>query len=107
MHLQTQDAFLALSPDERLAWVGETLVPILQAHPEVSMRFFDVEFYSTDATDVVVWETRDLDAYQAVVERLRETEFWGPYFEVRRIVMGRENAFADFYGGVDGMDDDD
>ena len=98
MHVKTTDAFLALSPEERLEWVGEAVVPILEAHPDVRMRFYDSEFYSADTTDVIVWETADLDGYQAVVERLRETRFWGPYFTVRSITPARENAFADFYG---------
>ena len=103
MHVSTTDSFLALSPAERLEWVGETIVPILQNHPEVGMRFYDAEFYSAATTDIVVLETTDLDAYQAVVERLRETEFWGPYFTVNSITPARENAFADFYGDSDAV----
>ena len=98
MHVKTTDAFLALPPAKRLEWVSEAMVPVLKEHPQVRMRFYDAEFYSADTTDVIVWETVDLDAYQSVVERLRETRFWGPYFTVRSIVPARENAFADFYG---------
>ena len=98
MLVKTQDAFLALSPADRLAWVEDAVVPILRDHPDVSIRFFDSEFYNADVTDIVVWETTNLDAYQSAVERLRETSFWGPYFAVQQIVPARENAFADFYG---------
>lgn len=98
MQVRTTDAFLAMPPQERLDWVETDVVPILADHPGVKLRFFDSEFYSAEVSDVLVWEAASLDEYQAVVEGLRETKFWGPYFEVRSIVPARENAFADFYG---------
>jgi hypothetical protein len=43
---------------------------------------------------VIVWETADLGAYRSVVEGLRETAFWGEYFDVAHIVPAVENAYA-------------
>jgi hypothetical protein len=63
----------------------------------VQMRFYDTEFYAAEVTDVIVWQTRDLAGYQAIVESLRETSFWGVYFEVVSILPGVENAYADAY----------
>lgn len=97
MQVKTTPAWLALSPQRRFAFLGETIEPILARHPSVRMRFFDTEFYAADVTDVIVWETKDLAAYQAIVEALRETPFWGQYFEVVSIVPGVENAYADAY----------
>lgn len=97
MQVKTTPAWLALSPERRFAFLGETIEPILGRHRAVRMRFFDTEFYSADVTDVIVWETEDLGQYQSIVEALRETPFWGQYFEVVSILPGVENAYADAY----------
>jgi hypothetical protein len=97
MHVKTTQAWLALSPERRFAFLGETIEPILGKHRAVRMRFFDTEFYSAEVTDVIVWETKDLAQYQSIIEALRETPFWGQYFEVVSILPGVENAYADAY----------
>jgi hypothetical protein len=48
-------------------------------------------------SDVIVWETTDLTAYRRLVDRLRETEFWGRYFEVLDIIPAVENDYAASY----------
>ena len=97
MQVKTTPAWLALPPASRFALLGETIEPILAQHPTVQMRFYDTEFYAAEVTDVIVWQTRDLAGYQAIVESLRETSFWGVYFEVVSILPGVENAYADAY----------
>ena len=62
------------------------------------MRFFDSEAFHAAYTDVVMWETATLLSYQAIVEELRETAFWGHYFEVVDIVESIENGYALHYG---------
>ncbi len=98
MQVKTTPAWLALSPEKRFAFLGETIEPIIGRHGAVKMRFFDTEFYNAEVTDVIMWETKDLKAYQAIVEDLRETPFWGAYFDVVSILPGVENAYADAYG---------
>lgn len=98
MLVRTTNDWLKLTPKERFGFLGDVIVPILTSHPTVSMRFFDSEAFSSDFSDVVMWETGDVMAYQAVVESLRETSFWGHYFEVREIVASIENAYALHYG---------
>lgn len=97
MHVKTTPTWLALSPERRFAFLGDTIEPILSKHRAVQMRFFDTEFYSADVTDVIVWETKDLAQYQSIIEALRETPFWGQYFEVVSILPGVENAYAEAY----------
>jgi hypothetical protein len=97
MQVKTMPAWLALTPEKRFAFLGETIEPLLAQRPQVRMRFFDTEFYAADVTDVIVLETRDLAQYQALVEKLRETPFWGQYFDVVSILPGVENAYADAY----------
>lgn len=98
MQVKTTPTWLALSPERRFAFLGDTIEPILGRHEAVKMRFFNTEFYNADVTDVIVWETRYLKAYHAVVEDLRETPFWGGYFDVVSILPGVENAYAEAYG---------
>jgi hypothetical protein len=97
MLVRTTPTWLALTPTERFAFLGEVIAPILGRHPDVSMRFFDSEAFHAAYSDVVMWETESLLSYQAIVEELRETLFWGHYFEVVDIVASIENAYALHY----------
>lgn len=97
MLVRTTTAWLALTPTQRFAFVNETIGPLLARNPRVSMRFFDSEAFSANYSDVIVWETADVMAYQAVVEELRETLFWDAYFTVVQIVPSIENAYAIHY----------
>jgi Darcynin, domain of unknown function len=98
MLVRTTREWIRLTPKERFAFVGEVIAPILQAHPAVTMRYFDSEAFSANVSDILMWETADVMAYQSVVEGLRETLFWGHYFEMREIVASVENAYAIHYG---------
>jgi hypothetical protein len=70
-------------------------VPILKKHAgEVSLRFYDIEFYSARVTDIWVWDAKSHHAYERVVEALRDTPFWDRLFEVVEILPGVENADA-------------
>lgn len=97
MLVRTTEHWLRLAPKERFAFLREDIEPILAKHPQVRMRFFDSEGYNSRASDVVLWETADLRAYQSVIDALRETRFWGHYFEVIEIVPSVENAYAEAY----------
>jgi hypothetical protein len=97
MLVRTTTTWLALTPAQRFDFLGTTIAPILGRHPDVSMRFFDSEAFHSGCTDVVMWETADLLQYQAIVEELRETPFWGTYFEIVDIVPAIENAYALHY----------
>jgi hypothetical protein len=100
MHVRTTSTSLQLTPKARFVFIDEVIRPLLAQHPKVKMRFFDSEAVTANVTDVILWETPDVMAYQAIVEGLRETAFWGTYFEVVDIVASIENAFA-FHYGVD------
>ena len=95
--IKATPAWLALSPDERFAWLDESIRPLLAEHPEVSVRFWDVEHFSARSSDVILFETARLDRYMSLVERMRETRFWDDYFLVQDILPGIENAYAEAY----------
>ncbi len=98
MLVRATPAWLALAPRERFAFVDDAIRPLLARHPAVRMRYFDSEAYHARVSDVIWWETADAGAYEAVVEGLRETAFWGRYFEVVDIVPAIEDAYARHYG---------
>ncbi len=95
MLVKTRPEWLACPADERARLLHEHLVPILHKHAdEVSLRFYDIEFYSARVTDIWVWDAKSHHAYQMVVEALRDTPFWDRLFEVVEILPGVENADA-------------
>lgn len=97
MLVKSTPAWLKLPPKERFAFLESDIAPILAAHPEVKLKFYDSEAYNSTITDVMVWETKDLRRYQSVVENLRESDFWDTYFEVREILPSLQNAYAMHY----------
>ena len=98
MLVKTSPEWLGFTVDRRFAILAEHFTPILKKHAaNVSLRFFDVEFYSTRVTDIWMWDARDHHSYQLLVEDLRETAFWDRYFDVVEILTGVENAYAKNY----------
>lgn len=90
--------WLGFTPKERFAEVERLLRPVLAAHPDVKLRFFDSEWYSARVSDVMVWQTAKLESYRSLIEGLRETPIWGIYFEIVEIIPSVENGFAAHYG---------
>jgi len=98
MLVKTLPEWLGFSIDERFRQLREHFEPILAKHqPKVTLRFYDVEFYSARVTDLWVWEATEHHAYELLVEDLRETPFWDRYFEIVEILPGVENAYANNY----------
>jgi hypothetical protein len=97
MLVKTTNTWLQLEPKARFDFLDKTIQPILKSHPTVKMRFYDSEAFSGSASDIIVWETDDLRAYQHLIEVLRESIFWGTYFDVINIIPTIENAYAEMY----------
>jgi darcynin-like uncharacterized protein len=97
--VKTTREWLELTVAERVAAFENDIAPTIgEKVADVRSRFYDTEFYSARVTDVWVWEARDHDAFQLVVEALRETPFWDRYFDVVDILVGVENGYAKHYG---------
>jgi hypothetical protein len=97
--VKTTRAWLELTVPQRVAAFEQNVLPTVKEKvTDVRSRFFDTEFYSARVTDVWLWEARDHEAFQLVVEALRETPFWDHYFEVVEILVGVENGYAKHYG---------
>jgi Darcynin, domain of unknown function len=95
MLVKSMPEWLGFTREERLSLLATHVEPILKKHsPKVTLRLYDVEFYSARVTDLWVWETTDHIAYELLVEDLRETPFWDRYFQIVEILPGVENAYA-------------
>jgi hypothetical protein len=72
MLVKTTQEWLGFSVEYRFELMRTQMEPILQKHAaQVSMRFFDIEFYSARVTDLWLWETDSHHAYELLVEDLR------------------------------------
>ncbi|MCX7220084.1 darcynin family protein [Undibacterium sp.] len=92
--------WLALAPHGeggRFAFVDAIIKPILARYPGVQLRFFDAEAYATLCSDVMMWQLSNREEYQALVEALRETNFWDHYFQVLHILPTVEDGYASHY----------
>ncbi|SEF37444.1 Darcynin, protein of unknown function [Amycolatopsis pretoriensis] len=99
MLVKTTPEWLAMTVEQRIEAFRTRIVPVIEAKTKgVRSRFYDTEFYSARVTDVWVWEAADHEAYQLLVDALRETPFWDRWFEVAEILVGVENGYARNYG---------
>ncbi len=98
MLVKTTPEWLGFPVARRHELAKEHLTPIVKKHASgVSLRFFDVEFYSARVTDIWMWDAKDHHSYELLVEDLRESPFWDRYFEVVEILPGVEDAYAKNY----------
>lgn len=92
MLVKTTNAWLQVPVKERFKFKENIIKPILEKYPTVKMRFFDSEAFSGHVTDVLMWETANVIDYQFLIDELRETPFWGTYFEVVEIIPAIEDG---------------
>ncbi|HBF21693.1 MAG: hypothetical protein CMI36_14885 [Owenweeksia sp.] len=90
--------WLALSRDERSAFVEKKLTPIFaRVGQTVNIQMFDSEYFHAGVSDFMIVNTSHIDDYQLMMELLRDTEVYNaPYFEIKDIILGQENRFEDF-----------
>ncbi|MCH5684413.1 hypothetical protein LWM68_09135 [Niabella sp. W65] len=90
--------WLALTRAERSKFVENELNPIFaRVSKTVKVRLFDSEYFHSSVSDFMIVSTANLGDYQLLIELLRDTKVYGaPYFEVKDIIVGRENLFEDF-----------
>ncbi|WP_205982478.1 darcynin family protein [Paraburkholderia sp. Ac-20340] len=92
MLVKSLPAWLELPPDARQRALRDHVMPLLERHrDQVRLRLYDVEFYATRVTDVWMWDAESHQAYEQLVETLRDTPFWDRYFEIVEILPGVES----------------
>ena len=95
MLIKATPKWLSLTVAQRFEAFETEILPVLREKVDgVRSRFYDTEFYSVRVSDIWVWEARDHESYQLLVDALRETPFWDHYFEVVDLLIGVEDAYA-------------
>lgn len=95
MLVNTRPEWLGFSESARPRGLRDALEPLLARHAgQVSLRVFDIGFYSAHATDLWMWEAADHQAYERLADDLRDTPFRDRFFEIVEILPGVENAPA-------------
>jgi hypothetical protein len=93
MLVKSMPEWLGFTSEEQFTLLAAHIEPILKMHhPKVTLRLYDVEFYSARVTDLWIWEATDHLAYELLVENLRQTPFWDRYFQIVEILPGVENT---------------
>ncbi|MET0280959.1 MAG: darcynin family protein [Steroidobacteraceae bacterium] len=96
--VKTAPEWLGFPFATRLEHARTTLQPILdEFQGRVQLKWYDVEFYTAEATDIWMIEAKDHHSYQLFCEKLRETPFWDRFFLVKSILPGELNAWAKNY----------
>jgi hypothetical protein len=86
VHLTACPAWLAITRAEREEFVTRIVQPLLAAHPDVKLRFYDAEFFGAQCSDIITFETTDLTSYAALMDALRDTPLFSvPYFTVNSV----------------------
>ncbi|WP_192348877.1 darcynin family protein [Algoriphagus sp. Y33] len=96
--LNAKPHWLALTRDQRSEFVEKELVPIFdRVSKNVSVRFFDSEYFHASISDFLILNATELEGYKLFIELLRDTKVYSiPYFEIKDIIIGQENLFEDF-----------
>ncbi|WP_163800671.1 darcynin family protein [Mycolicibacterium sediminis] len=97
MHLTALPSWLSMSRVQRQSFVADHVEPLLRHHPGVSVRWIDVEAFSSDCSDVLLADAADLRSWNTFVEALRDTEvFARPLFRLELLNVGIEDGYLDY-----------
>ncbi|WP_151793680.1 darcynin family protein [Acinetobacter nosocomialis] len=101
IHLRALPAWLALSREKRAEFNAQKLEPIFEKYPTVKVRWYDVEAFSTKASDIAVFETTSLQDYYFVIDAIRDSEFCTvPYFEFVEIIPAIEDGYGEYQNSL-------
>ncbi len=90
--------WLSHTRDERSAFFEKKIIPVFQkVSKTVKVQLFDSEYFHANVSDFMIATASSLDDYKLLIELLRDTKIYAePYFEIKDIIVGQENAFKDF-----------
>lgn len=94
VHVSALPAWLQLDRKRRGEIWETEVAPILGRYPDVSFRYFDAECFTARYSDIMLFETENVDAYTFVIEALRDSSLFSvPYFDLVDIVPTIEEGF--------------
>jgi hypothetical protein len=90
--------WLDKSRDQRKAFENEHIVPILTKYAnKLKPRAYDAESFTTEFSDFMIIETKDLPSYYFMIEDLRQSAlFTAGLASIKRIFMGIEDGYHTF-----------
>lgn len=95
--VRTLPAWLALPRTERQKIWEQQLGGVIAKYSQVSIRTFDAEAFATVCTDIILFETHDIEAYYFLIEEIRDSIICThPYFEFVNIIPTIEEGFIMF-----------
>ena len=95
VHMQATRAWLALSHNKREAFAKEELAPLLAQFPNIALRFYDAEAFTTKCSDIAVFETGSIPDFYTLMDAIRDSKiFTVPYFEFVDIFPAIEANFV-------------
>jgi hypothetical protein len=65
---------------ERSDFTYSTLAPIYKNYPKVSARMFDVEAFSADCSETVMYKTDSIQEDQFMIDTIRDTDMFTALF---------------------------
>jgi hypothetical protein len=74
--------WLDMKTENRRTFLENEMIPLLKQRPEIRVRWFEPEAFSTRASDIMLCETTALSAWAWFCDELRDSLFWDHYFEV-------------------------
>lgn len=94
-HFYVTPEWLSLTKPERIAVRDRCFTPIfLRYREQVSLRLFDTWAFTNSSTDIIMFETGDLQAYYAFMDELKNTEIFSKHMLRRgETVVAIEDSF--------------
>lgn len=97
VHMNATKEWLKLARKERNDFFETIEKEILTNFPGITLRLFDVEAFSTRCSDIVMFESDDIQEYYFMMESLRDSKIYTvPYFEIIDIFPAIEDGFSSY-----------
>ncbi|YCH32295.1 hypothetical protein M1D48_09885 [Erwinia sp. D4-22] len=94
--LKTTKEWLRLERAERNR-IADSVLSTVLSDSTVTLRMFDAEAFTTNCTDVAMFQAEDMQAFYFTIERLRDSELiTKPYFEMVEIIPTIEGGYKAF-----------
>ncbi len=97
VHLNARKEWLKLNREDRNSYFNELKHDVFEKYPDVIIRLFDAEAFTVLCSDIVMFETENIQNYYFLIEELRDTKIYTePYFDVISILPAIEDGFLEF-----------
>lgn len=97
VHLNARKEWLQLDRRDRNTYFDQLKREVFAKYPDVHIRLFDAEAFTTFCSDIMMCETDNIQHYYFMMEQLRDSKIYTtPYFNVIAILPAIEDGFIEF-----------